>query len=216
MSPSFRFLFAAAIALLFGAGSLAWSEPENVDRRERLAQGGAAFRDNCLMCHSEELTTRARFSAKQWTTEIDKMIGWGAPVPPELKGPLFDYLMSEFSDPKAAPVPPPSRITLAEALALIRPEGPRAVVGDATRGAALYVTNCAICHGPEGLGGDLGTCLVEKPVLLRPADYHRIVRQGLRRMPGFAAALTPEQEADILTWLRARRFEPFVPGKTGT
>src|SRR4051794_36592716 len=79
------------------------------DREDRLDVGKAAFRDNCLMCHAEELTTRARLNEKQWTTEIDKMIGWGSPLPTEHKGPLLEYLMSEYSDPKASPVPPPGR-----------------------------------------------------------------------------------------------------------
>ena len=47
---------------------------------------------------------------------------------------------------------------------------------------------CATCHGPDARGADLGTCLVEKEVLLRPADYDEVVRKGRRRMPGFAAA----------------------------
>jgi mono/diheme cytochrome c family protein len=158
------------------------------------------------MCHGEEMTARLRLTDKQWATELDKMIGWGAPVPPELKGPLLDYLVDAFSDPAKAPVPPPKRMTFAAALALVAPQGP-APAGDAARGAPLYVQHCATCHGPEARGGDLGTCLVEKAVLLRPADYAEIVRKGRRRMPGFAAALKPEQEADILVWLRSQRFE---------
>ena len=75
----------------------------------------------------------------------------------------------------------------------------------------LYAAHCATCHGAEARGGDLGTCLVEKRVLLRPADYHEVVRKGRRRMPGFAAALKPEQETDLLAWLRSRRFELPTP-----
>lgn len=115
--------------------------------------------------------------------------------------------MSQFSDPAKSPIPLPERITLRAALALIRPEGPPSLGGDGARGAALYASHCATCHGPDARGGDLGTCLVEKPVLLRPAEYAEIVRDGLRRMPGFAAALKPEQEADILAWLRTLRYE---------
>jgi mono/diheme cytochrome c family protein len=98
-------------------------------------------------------------------------------------------------------------MTLRQALELTRPEGVVPAGADSTRGASLYATHCGTCHGAEARGGDLGTCLVEKPVLLRPADYAEVVRKGRRRMPGFAAALKPEQEADILAWLRTRRFE---------
>jgi ubiquinol-cytochrome c reductase cytochrome c subunit len=199
------------LMVLMGALPAAWCGPEPAqdddERAERLAAGKNAFRDNCLMCHGEEMTARLRLSDKQWAAELDKMIGWGAPVPPELKPPLLEYLVSAYSIAAGAPVPPPARILYREAVALGRPEGPP-VIGDGARGASLYVTHCATCHGPTALGGDLGTCLIERPVLLRPADYTEVVRQGRRRMPGFAAALKPEQEADILAWLRTQRYAP--------
>jgi mono/diheme cytochrome c family protein len=128
-----------------------------------------------------------------------------------LKSPLLEYLVSRFSDPKASPVPPPERITIRNALSLVAPEGPRQDGGDVARGAALYVTNCANCHGPDARGGDLGTSLVEKPVLLRPTEYDRVIREGRNRMPGFGAVLKRDQEADILAWLRDRRFDPPSP-----
>jgi ubiquinol-cytochrome c reductase cytochrome c subunit len=195
------------LATLPAARSGRLAAQDDTDREERLAAGKAAFRDNCLMCHAEEMTARLRLTEKQWAAEVDKMIGWGAPVPPELKAPLLDYLISAFSGTAAVPLSPPERITLRDALATIRPEGPTQT-GDATRGASLFAANCATCHGPAASGGDLGTCLVERPVLFRPNEYIEVVRKGRRRMPGFAAALKPDQEADILAWLRSRRYEP--------
>jgi ubiquinol-cytochrome c reductase cytochrome c subunit len=206
----FTVAITATVALALVTMPAARSDPQSgqddTDREERLAAGKGAFRDNCLMCHAEEMTARLRLTEKQWAAEVDKMAGWGAPVPPDLKAPLLDYLISAFASPAPAPAPP-QRITLREALALIRPES-TPVSGDANRGAALFAANCATCHGPTASGGDLGTCLVEKPVLLRPSEYTDVVRKGRRRMPGFAVALKPDQEADILTWLRSRRFEP--------
>jgi mono/diheme cytochrome c family protein len=97
-------------------------------------------------------------------------------------------------------------MSFAAALTLVAPQG-KAPAGDAARGAPLYVQHCATCHGPEARGGDLGTSLVEKPVLLRPAEFAEVVQKGRRRMPGFVAALKPEHEADLLAWLRTRRTE---------
>jgi mono/diheme cytochrome c family protein len=199
--------FILALGALPGAWCGSQAGQDDIDREEQLAAGKMAFRDNCLMCHGEEMTSRLRLTEKQWVTELDKMIGWGAPVPPELKAPLLDYLISAFSDRAHTPVAPPERIAFRDALALVRPEGPP-VSGDATRGAGLYAANCATCHGPAATGGDLGTCLVEKPVLVHPARYTEVVRKGRRRMPGFAAVLRPEQESDILVWLRTLRFQP--------
>ena len=207
--PRVRTIALALATALAVAAAPAPDDPD--DRRDRLAAGRLAFRDNCLMCHAEEMTARSRLSEKQWATEIDKMIGWGAPVPAELKGPLFEFLVSEYSPPAAKPPAPPERINLAAALALVAPSGPQSSVGDAAKGGPLYAMHCATCHGPDARGADLGTCLVEKPVLLRPADYDAVVRNGRRRMPGFSAALKPEQETDILAWLRSRRYEAPSP-----
>jgi mono/diheme cytochrome c family protein len=200
-----------ALAIAMSMGAAAAQVPDDLEPEERLAAGRVAFRDNCLMCHSEEMTTQSRLTEKQWATELDKMIGWGAPVPPELKGPLFEYLVGTHSGPAATPLEAPRRITIGAALARILPEGPLVDVGDRKRGAPLYAAHCATCHGADARGGDLGTCLVEKPVLVRPSEFTAVVRQGRHRMPGFAAALKPEQEADILAWLRSLRFEAPAP-----
>ena len=45
-----------------------------------------------------------------------------------------------------------------------------------------------------------------KAVLAHPEVYHRIVRNGLRRMPGFQKALNPAQEDDVLCWLRQQTY----------
>lgn len=162
---------------------------------------------NCLMCHSEELVKGQRLTAKQWAAEVDKMIGWGAPVPPDRKAALTAYLAATYSD--KIPKPVPARITPDEALALNQadPRGTASKLpkGDATRGTALNVKHCATCHGLEAGGGDLGTNLVEKPVLLREAEFLDLTRNGRRRMPGFAALLKPQDEADLLAWLKSKR-----------
>ncbi len=177
----------------------------DLDADDRLEVGQAAFRDNCQMCHAPEMVTRLRLSEKQWGAEIDKMIGWGAPVPPEQKPMLHEYLVHAFSDRKANPVPPPQRISERAALATIQPETASAPLrGDIARGGTLYAQHCATCHGPDARGGDLGTCLVARPVLYRSSEFNEVVAKGRRRMPGFTAALKPEQEADLLAWLRTR------------
>ena len=174
------------------------------DEDEAKALGRRAFVENCLMCHSEEMTNRQRLTAKQWSAEVDKMIGWGAPVPPEHKAGLVAYLTGSFSE--KIPPPPldlasPDEL-LVEDRTLAIPPAPR---GDAVRGNLLYVQHCATCHGPAGQGGDLGTRLTERPVLLDDARYREVVRKGLRRMPGFANVLKSDAEDDLLAWLRSRR-----------
>jgi mono/diheme cytochrome c family protein len=178
-------------------------QDDGPDREERLLIGQQSFRDNCLMCHGEEMTSSQRLTAAQWKAEVAKMVGWGAPVPEEQRGPLIEYLVVRY--PADAAPPASERITPEEIERLALPAGDsRPVRGDIAHGSTLYQAHCATCHGSDALGGDLGTNLVEKPVLLREEEFHQVVRQGRRRMPGFALALKPEQETDILAWLRTR------------
>jgi len=62
--------------------------------------GVDVLRDSCLACHGSEPITQQRLTAAQWTREIDKMIGWGADVPPNKKKALIDYLAKNFPSNK--------------------------------------------------------------------------------------------------------------------
>ncbi len=172
----------------------------------QLELGKRAFEGNCLMCHTEAMVSQQRMSSPAWTAEVEKMIGWGAPVPPEDKSRLIAFLASRYPEDK--PAAPPERMSPEEVMALDRVEEPPfPQAGNINAGSELYKTHCANCHGANALGGDLGTNLVEKPVLLREAEFHSILREGRRRMPGFSKVLTPSQQEDLLAWLRAQRVE---------
>lgn len=196
-------IVAAMLAASLATAASKRQEPDD-DGEETKAVGRRAFVENCLICHGEGMTSRSRLTAKQWTAELDKMVGWGAPVPPEQKGALLRYLTDSFPD--TAPPAPLDRASPDEALvedtALAAHPAPR---GDAGRGGPLYAQHCATCHGAAGQGGDLGPRLAERPVLLDDARYHEAVRKGVRRMPGFSAVLKAEAEDDLLAWLRATR-----------
>jgi ubiquinol-cytochrome c reductase cytochrome c subunit len=201
-------LGAAGLALLATYRALPARQvgEDDEDRRERLALSRRAMEENCQICHSADLITASRLTAKQWTTEVEKMVGWGSPLPKEQQDPLIDYLSTTYSD--TTPPAPLSRMNLADALATIRPESRTSDLpsGDPARGAPLYVSQCANCHGPDARGADLGPNLVAIPALLRPSDYAEVVRKGRHRMPGFGASLKPQEEANILAWLRTRRY----------
>jgi mono/diheme cytochrome c family protein len=178
---------------------------DDEDREIRREEARRSFVDNCLMCHGEEMTSRQRLTTKQWTAEVEKMIGWGAPLPPERKQPLIDHLAETY--PSNLPVPPVERISPARALALDLQPLPLKPLedADASRGEALFAVHCAVCHGPTGKGGDLGVNLVEKPALLRVDEFRTLIKEGRRRMPSFAAVLDDRAQADLLAWLRGRR-----------
>ena len=176
--------------------------PEDEERAYALIFGRRTFEGNCLICHTAEMAEGLRLTPEQWGAEVAKMIGWGAPVPPEESDGLVAYLADSF--PVEVPQADPALLPLELAAAPTRPmPDPRILPeGDLDRGAALYTEHCATCHGEGALGGDLGNNLVHRPILLRPKDFDAVLRGGRHRMPGFAAVLEPEQEADLLAWLR--------------
>lgn len=50
----------------------------------------------CLHCHSADMVRQQRLTEKQWTAEVNKMIGWGAVVPEDKKDALIAYLLEHF------------------------------------------------------------------------------------------------------------------------
>ncbi|HSS44405.1 MAG TPA: cytochrome c [Thermoanaerobaculia bacterium] len=50
----------------------------------------------CLSCHSADILWQQRLTDKQWSAEVNKMIGWGAQVPAEQKDALVAYLLQNF------------------------------------------------------------------------------------------------------------------------
>jgi hypothetical protein len=61
----------------------------------------------CIQCHSLRIVHSQRLSKTAWAKEVDKMIGWGAPVRDRQL--LIDYFSEEYSDAK--PLPRPDRST---------------------------------------------------------------------------------------------------------
>ena len=196
---------AAALVSALAAGSPpAARDDDDEERENRRVEATRSFVENCLMCHGEDMTSRQRLTPKQWTAEVEKMVNWGAPLPPDRKQPLVDFLAATY--PSTQPAPPLERISPDRALALEPQPGPRPLEGaDPARGEPLFLTHCASCHGAIARGGELGTNLVEKPVLLRVEEFDALMKDGRRKMPGFAAVLDDRARGDLLAWLRLRR-----------
>lgn len=205
--------------LVLGASSiglvtLASSETrlQRDDQAEEREMTRRVVRENCLICHSAEIIESQRLTATQWKAELEKMVGWGAPLPVEDQPAVIAFLTSEFSE--SAPPALPAREKLAVALKDVAPEtGERGTSfeRDSARGETLYVANCANCHGPDGQGAELGSNLVERAILMRPGDFTEVVRKGRGRMPSFSTVLDASAEADVLAWLRARQYRSPAP-----
>jgi DMSO/TMAO reductase YedYZ molybdopterin-dependent catalytic subunit len=55
-----------------------------------------AYKDTCLTCHEEDVIRQQRLTKAQWDREITKMVNWGAPVTPENRGTILDYLVQHY------------------------------------------------------------------------------------------------------------------------
>jgi cytochrome c2 len=53
----------------------------------------------CVMCHSVEIAVQQRLGPEGWSNTLDRMIKYGAPIPPEDKQQLMTYLLRHFRDP---------------------------------------------------------------------------------------------------------------------
>ncbi|MDX2268191.1 MAG: molybdopterin-dependent oxidoreductase [Bryobacter sp.] len=63
---------------------------------EVVPMDAAGYRASCLGCHDESMIRGQRLTRAQWEKEVDKMIRWGANVPPDQKALIIDYLSMRF------------------------------------------------------------------------------------------------------------------------
>lgn len=56
----------------------------------------------CTQCHNASRITDQHFSRKEWSDQIEKMVGLGAEVPDAERAAFLDYLTKNFGPQKAA------------------------------------------------------------------------------------------------------------------
>jgi hypothetical protein len=52
----------------------------------------------CIPCHSLEIAVQQRQSRTGWAEILDRMISYGAPIPPDEREAILTYLAREFSE----------------------------------------------------------------------------------------------------------------------
>lgn len=60
------------------------------------ADAPAGYAETCMGCHDEHMMQQQRLTRAQWDKEVTKMTNWGAPVQPEKRDALLDYLSARF------------------------------------------------------------------------------------------------------------------------
>lgn len=56
----------------------------------------ATYKGACLTCHEDDIIKTQRLSRAGWARTVDKMIRWGARVPPDEASALVDYLAARY------------------------------------------------------------------------------------------------------------------------
>jgi hypothetical protein len=54
----------------------------------------------CVICHSVEIAVQQRLGPQGWSETLDRMIKYGAPIPPDDKKKLMVYLLRHYRDPE--------------------------------------------------------------------------------------------------------------------
>ena len=62
-------------------------------------RGKNVFQVACMSCHDDKPTAALKRDRMGWTSEVEKMMNWGAYVPADRKDDLIEYLISAFSNP---------------------------------------------------------------------------------------------------------------------
>ncbi len=80
---------------------------------------------------------------------------------------------------------------------------------DAARGALLFSSTCALCHGENGMGGDDAPALNDPARLASLEDnwYRDVIRNGrpAKGMPTWGTVLAPNQVEDVVALIDAWR-----------
>jgi len=198
-----------AYALMSSSASATTTEAST----QLTTQGAKLFQANCATCHGLNL---------EGTKEGPSLLGVGAAS--------VDFQVGTGRMPAAASGPQeeqkPPQFTAEETQALAtfvasKAPGPAEPSkqylggnGDAAKGAELFRVNCAMCHNVAGAGGAL-TEGKFAPALTGVSAKHiyEAMITGPQNMPVFNDQnITPDQKADIITYLKYLDNNPSPGG----
>jgi len=178
-------------------------------------EGGKLFAANCATCHGLDL---------QGTTQGPTLIGVGAAATDFQVG--TGRMPLAFSGPQGEQKPVQFTDEQIHALSVfVASTGPGPAIpadmyltgeGDVSNGAELFRINCAMCHNVAGAGGALTEGKFAPPLAgVTEKHAYEAMLTGPQNMPVFNDTnLTPEEKADIITWLKYLDDTPSVGGFT--
>jgi ubiquinol-cytochrome c reductase cytochrome c subunit len=186
-----------------------------VAAQAQVDEGQKLFAANCATCHGLNLegSTQGPTLIGVGAASVDFQVGTGR-MPLAATGPQAEEKPPQFTDAQVK--------ALAAYVASVAP-GPGIPSeeylngeGNAAEGGELFRINCAMCHNVAGAGGAL-TEGKFAPALegVAPEHIYEAMVTGPQNMPVFNDLnLTPEQKADIITYLTYLEEQP-EPGGFG-
>lgn len=162
-----------------------------------VAPGRDEFMRTCVACHSARyVTMQPPFSRQQWGETVRKMMNsYGAPADEFQAGKIVDYLYAIDGDGSRPPTQAPAadddeigataNVAVPEATETVpvfeHPVSGQDRTSDVSRGAAVFLDDCAGCHGDHGRDdGKAGQALLPKPADLAVMRFSReFLRQTL-------------------------------------
>ena len=204
--------------------------------------GGRIYADYCSVCHGDTgkgavwatsglVPPPVDFTSPQVQQKLDRarmiqsvaygvpetaMAGWKNRLSDQQIEIVVDYVIDNFMGGTIASAE--SRATPVNVVADMGQPMPMGLIGDATRGAALYMANCSACHGSTGDGrGPRAYFINPKPRNFlhtasranfnRPALYEAVAKGKLRtEMPAWDKVFDQQQLADVSEYV----FQTFI------
>jgi mono/diheme cytochrome c family protein len=195
-----------------------------------LGEGKKIYDQSCASCHGEdgsgELLGSADFTDLRQMDNLaprdlyltvtqgrGSMPAWQSLLSVDERWAVIDYLRSLTYDPAldfevavvgteaGAPTDEPAACSLDQTNPLAW-EDTNAIQA----GQALYLIQCAMCHGPDGSGGlpetpDFTSTDVNDDLYANPGRFFCSVSEGSGVMPAFGSALSNEELWQVLTYI---------------
>lgn len=199
------------LALLVTGGLYAVLAPSmaNADTttNEDVAEGQKLFLANCATCHGKDAsgTDKVPTLIGVGAASVNFQVGTGrmpmqATAPQaEAKEPLMTPTQTKQLAAYVASLGPGPATPTED---MVNPE-----LGDASNGAAIFRTNCAMCHNAVGAGGALSEGKYAPSLWeTTPTHIYEAMLTGPQSMPVFNdATITPEEKRDVIAFLVDQR-----------